>query len=136
MKRLLDELAQALSTAQSSPLPRRIASSVALRQQFGLPITPSRWVALEQQLGCPLPALERRTAGLWAFPRGWTTVWDVAAYLAEHRTGWQPPECREVADWREAQVFVGVRICLVEALNVSPEEVVRTARLMADLGAE
>jgi hypothetical protein len=136
VKRVLDELASALSTSQGSPLPRRIAESVELWHQFGLPITPSLWAVLERQLGCFLPALERQNTGLWSFPRGWKTVWDIAAFLAEHRPGWQPPQGKGVADWQEAQVFVGVRSCLMEALNVSPAEVVRTARLMADLGAE
>jgi hypothetical protein len=58
----------------------------------------------------------------------------VAAYLVE-RTGWQPPPGATAADWREAQIFIGVRDCLVEALNVDLEEVVRPARLIADLGA-
>jgi hypothetical protein len=134
MRRVLDELAEALSAIQGGPS-RRIAASVELRQQFGLPITPSCWRALEQQLNCPLPPLQRRTDGLWSYPRGWRTVWDLADYLAERRQGWQPPRGRTESDWREAQVFVGVRACLVEALNVDREEVVRTARLMADLGA-
>jgi hypothetical protein len=80
--------------------------------------------------------LQRRPEDLWSFPRGWTTVWDLADYLAERRPGWGAPTGRELPDWREAQIFVCVRACLVEALNVSPEEVVRSARLMADLGVE
>ena len=136
MKRVLDELADALSAAQWDFRPRRIAASVELRRQFGLPITPSRWAVLEQLLTCPLPPLERRRRGLWTFPHDWTTVWDVAAYLAERRPNWQPPHGRAPVEWQEAQVFVGVRTCLVESLNVSPEEVVRSARLQADLGAD
>jgi hypothetical protein len=136
MSRVLDDLADGLNGAQGSPAPRRIAASVELRLQFGLPITPSRWVELERQLACPLPPLERRSDGLWSFPRGWTTVWDVADYLTEHRPGRQQPHGRAVADWREAQVFVGVRACLMEALCVPSGVVVRTARLMDDLGAE
>ncbi len=136
MTRVLDELANALSAAQGGPSPRRIATSVELRRQFSLPITPSRWAALERQLAVPLPPLERRADGLWSFPHGWTTVWDVAGYLADHSPAWQVPQLQAVAAWREAQVFVGVRACLMEALNVSVEQVVRPARLMADLGAE
>jgi hypothetical protein len=136
MKRVLDELADALSAAHGHPCPRRIAGTVGLPGQFGLPITPSRWAALEQRLACSLPPLQRRGDGLWSFPRGWTTVWDLADYLAERRPGWGFPSGRELADWREAQIFVCVRDLLVEALNVSPEQVVRSARLMEDLGAE
>jgi hypothetical protein len=140
MRRALDELAEALSAAQGGDCwtsgPRRIAASVELRQQFGLPITPSRWSALQRALACPLPPLERRRDGLWSFPRGWRTVWDLAAFLAGQCPDWQAPHGRALADWQEAQVFVAVRVCLIEALNVSADEVVRTARLMADLGAE
>jgi len=136
MRRVLDELADVLSTAQGALVPRRISTSVELRHQFGLPITPARWAVLERQLSCALPPLERRIDGLWAFPNGWQTIWDLAAYLVESQRGWLAPRSRSVADWREAQVFVGVRACLVEALNMDPEQVVRPARLMADLGMD
>jgi hypothetical protein len=136
MRRVLDELADALSMAQGTPSRRRIAGSVELRHQFGLPITPGRWEALEARLACALPPLERRSEGLWSFPHGWKTVWDLAAYLADNYQGWLAPRDRSAADWREARVFVRVRACLVEALNVDPELVVRPARLIADLGAE
>jgi hypothetical protein len=136
MTAVLDDLAEALHAAQGSPLPRRIAASVELRQQFGLPITPSRWAALTQQLRCSLPPLERRSDGLWWFPRGWTTVWDVAGHLAERCANCELPLHRSAEEWRNAQVFAGVRACLMTALNVPAEEVVRAARLGADLGAE
>jgi hypothetical protein len=135
MKRVLDELAEALVAVEETRGPRRIVASVELWRQFRLPITPSRW-ALWQALPSPLPALERRTDGLWAFPNGWTTVWNVARHLAAACPSWELPGCMEATAWQEAQVFVGVRDCLVEALNVDPEQVVRSARLMADLGAE
>jgi hypothetical protein len=136
MTRVLDELAEALAAVEEMRGPRRVVSYVELWQQFRLPITPSRWAALARELACPLPPLVRRSDGLWAFPRGWTTVWDVAGHLAATCPRWEPPRHREAVDWQEAQVFVGVRACLVEALNVAPEQVVRPARLMADLGAE
>jgi hypothetical protein len=109
---------------------------VALPDQFHRPITPRLWAVLEKALACPLPPLECSSGGL-SFPHGWTTVWDVAAYLAEQRPGWEAPSSGEGVDnWREAQVFAGVRGCLIEALNVPVEAVVRSARLTADLGAE
>ena len=136
MKQTLDELAEALHAAQGQPVPRRVVGLLELRQQFGLPITPTRWAELGRRLPCALPPLERRPDGLWSFPRGWRTVGDLAAYISERSPGWLAPHRTSAAEWREAQVFAGVRACLVEALNVSPEEVVRGARLTADLGAE
>ena len=91
MRRALDELAEAISTAHGSPSPCRIATSVELRRQFSLPITPSRWAVLAQHLACPLPALDRPKTGLWAFPHGWKTVWDIVDYLAGHRPDLQRP---------------------------------------------
>jgi hypothetical protein len=136
MRRVLDELADALDAVQGRPRPRLVRASVELRHQFGLPITPSCWAELGHLLRCPLPPLGRRPDGVWSFPCGWTTVWDVAAYLAERCPDWEPPRGETSAVWREAQVFVRVRASLVEALNVSPEKVVRSARLIKDLGAE
>lgn len=136
MKRLLDELAASLHGCQGGRAPRRVHGSADLKDQFGLPITPSRWAELSQQLTCRLPPLERRSDGLWSFPRGWTTVWDMGAYVAERHPDWQPRAGGTVEDWVEAQVFVGVRDVMVEALNVDEEEVVRSARLQQDLGAE
>jgi hypothetical protein len=132
----LDELAEALHATNGSPCPRRVTASVELRQQFGLPITPTRWQALEQQLSIPLPPLERQPGRLWAFPNGWTTILDLAGYLAEQRPAGRVPAGCTPADWQEAQVFAGVRACLVESGNLDAEEVVRSARLMADLGLE
>jgi hypothetical protein len=136
MNRVLDELAAALHDAQAMPWrPRRVSASVELRHQFGLPITPSRWAELGRSFGCPLPPLERSPVGLWDFPHGWTTVWDLAGHVATHRPQWAPPVDRTVKEWREAQIFAGVRAALVEALNVDEEDVVRPARLVDDLGA-
>jgi hypothetical protein len=62
------------------------------------------------------------------------TIADLAAYVAVAHPGWHVPDSCWEAHWREAQVFAGVRACLVEAANVDPDEVVRPARLQQDLG--
>lgn len=136
MRRTLDDLAEAFHAANGPRYPRRVARSDELFRQFGLPITPSRWAELERHLGCVLPPLERCRDGLWSFPRRWETVWDLARYLNDVCPDWQPPPAACAADWLEAQVFIGIRETLVEALNVDKERVVRSARLMADLGAQ
>jgi hypothetical protein len=135
MIRALDELAEALHLTNGAPRPRRVAASVTLWDQFGQPITPKRWAALEGKLACPLPALESRGDGLWSFPSGWRTVWDLAAHLLEQRPSWHLPSQLTLADWQNAQVFAGVRSTLVEALNVDAEDIHRPSRLQADLGA-
>jgi hypothetical protein len=136
MPRILDELADAIEIVRGHQVPRRIVSSVDLCQQFGVPITPALWSSLGRELACPLPPLEKREDESWSFPQGWATVWDLADHIAGCRPGLEPPQGRTEKDWREAQIFVGVSACLVEALNVDPEQVVRSARLMGDLGAE
>jgi hypothetical protein len=136
MTRVLDELADAIEIVRGHQVPRRIVSSVELARQFDLPVTPSLWSELGRELACPLPPLERRPDGLWSFPLGWVTVWALADHLAGCRPNWEPPQGRTEKDWREAQVFVGVCACLVEALNVDPEQIVRSSRLQGDLGAE
>jgi hypothetical protein len=116
-------------------VPRRLVSSLALRDQFSLPITPTRWTALAQELACPLPPLQRQPGKLWSFPQGWT-VRDLAHYLSVQRPELGPPGPCTEADWYAAQVFVGVRACVAEAGCLDEAQVVRSARLMADLGLE
>lgn len=91
---------------------------------------------MAQQLNCPLPPLERGAGELWIFPRGWTTVWDLADHVCRYRATKESPSRRVPDEWYEAQVFIGVRRCLIEALNVPRDRVVRSARLTEDLGAE
>lgn len=98
MKRALDELADVFHQAGARRYPRRVTSFVDLSRQFGLPITPSRWAHLERLLPCRLPPLERRSEGLWAFPCGWKTVWDLAAHVARCCPDWQPPPRTSTAD--------------------------------------
>jgi hypothetical protein len=136
MKRVLDELADGLHAMRPTGLPRVIIDRVELGRQFKLPITPRAWHTLAGRLACILPSLQSRRSGLWSFPNRCNTVWDLARFVADQHTDWETPPRMSVSDWREAQVFAGVRACLVDALNVDSEEVVRSARLQADLGAE
>src|SRR5262245_58017720 len=127
MSRVLDELATAFHTAQGSHLPWRVVGSLELGQQLRQPITPAQWTKLQRRIPCPLPPLERDVSGQWSFPCGWVTVVDLATHVAHLWPSWHLPTKVSVEDWRNAQVFAGVRSCLVECLNVDPEQVVREA---------
>lgn len=136
MTRTLDELAAALRAVRSSFHTGPVVRTVRLARQFGLPVAPDTWGQLARRLGCALPPLAGDRAWGWGFPHGWQTVRDLAEYVAGQKSGWEPPGACSEADWREAQVFAGVRAQLVEALNLDPDEVTRQARLMADLRVE
>jgi hypothetical protein len=136
MKNVLDKLAEAICASCWRLKPRVVVARVELRHQFGLPITPTRWQALDVQLACSLSPLEKAAGGLWRFPRNCNTIWDLAALVANQHPDWKSTSRNEADEWREAQIFVRVSACLVEALNVDSEKVTRTARLQADLGAE
>jgi hypothetical protein len=135
--RVLDELAEAFHVIRGSWQPRRVVPSLDLALHFtapfSFPLSPVTWRQLGEELGCPLPPLAWRDER-WALPDGWSSVIDLALFVAQRRD-WLPPAGYSVTAWVEAQVFAGVRSVLVEALNVHKEEVVRPARLMADLGA-
>lgn len=133
--RVLDELADAFHAGRGERVPRPVVTSVGLEEQFGYPVTAARWAAVERRLGCPLPQLAF-DQGHWWLPQGFDTVWDLAAHVARSRPDWEAPREQTPAAWREAQVFAGVRAVLVDAGNVEPVEVVRPARLMADLRLE
>lgn len=79
--------------------------------------------------------METGPDGRWSFPNGWLTVWDLADYLAA-RSYLEPPGDYSARAWREAQIFIGVRAVLADVACIHPEEVVRPARLAADLGLE
>jgi hypothetical protein len=134
MQNLLPELADALHRLRGERQPRTVVSSLDLWQQFALPITPSCWRDLGEQLGCVLPELRRRTEGLWGFPARVERVLDLVEWV-RRAAGQEPISEVNVAIWEKAQIFAGVRSCLVDALNIDPEEVVPKARLMDDLGA-
>ena len=133
--RALDEVAEALGGVRSSFHTGLIVRSVRLADQFGLPVTPTPWLRLGHRLDCALPPLEWQRSGVWQFPPGWETVRDLADHVATQRPGCEPPATCTEGDWREAQIFVRVRGALVDALNVDPDQVVRSARLREDLGA-
>jgi hypothetical protein len=61
---------------------------------------------------------------------------ELSKIILRQHSEWVLPSPLQEATWREAQVFAGVRAVLVDALNVDPEEAVRTATLQGDLGAE
>ena len=84
---------------------------------------------------CSLPPLEW-DQGLARPPRNWSTIWDLAAYLRLRFPDWQSPVLQTLEEWREAQIFAGVRAVLVEVGNLNPDQVVRDSRLQADLGLE
>ena len=129
--RVLDEMAESLYIARGRPWPRSPVRSVALADQVIAPIDAPLWRSIGRRLRCELPPLRHGN-----LPAGFRTVWDLADWVAWQRPGLEPPRERTAEAWADAQVFVVVRETLVEALNVEPREVVRSARLMHDLGAE
>jgi hypothetical protein len=136
MTRVLDELAQALHVVQRPQQRRVIVASLELHSQFEEPITPRIWHALAAQLVCFLPPLKRFADGQWTLPNRCDTVQDLAEIIADHHLEWDLPWRIRMADWTEAQVFAGVKATLVEALNLEPAEVFRSATLQGDLLAE
>jgi hypothetical protein len=51
-------------------------------------------------------------------------------------TNWVPAQDFSDHAWFEAQIFVRVRACLMEALGVEKAEVARSSKLQEDLSAE
>jgi hypothetical protein len=136
MKRILDEIAEAIDATKRPWRPRVLVANTDLCHQFSSPITPCLWNGIGARLSCILPPLKKRTDGRWIFPNRCKTVWELARVVASQHPDWEIPLYSQYELWREAQVFVGVRACLVAALNVEEEEVVRSATLQGDLGAE
>jgi len=132
--RVLDEVADAFRTARRHE-GRAVRSSVRIPEQFEYPITAPRWARVERHLGCPLPQLGYGQ-GHWWLPDGLETVWDLAAHVERGRPDWEPPLERTVEAWHEAQIFAGVRAVLMDAGSLDSADVVRSARLGADLGLE
>ena len=128
--RVLDEVAEAIRRARGFRL-RSVIASFELEQQFDYPITAREWAMIERHLACPLPPVEF-TQGHWFLPDGFETIWDLVDHAAHWHPGWSPPTDRTEAAWREAQIFAGVKLTLVEALAVEPVAVTREARF-ADL---
>jgi hypothetical protein len=132
--RVLDEVADAIRLARGG-YTVRVHSAVVLEEVLGGPISPRQWSAMEEHLGCPLPPLEF-DQGHYFRKDEFVTVWDLVEHVGRHRPSWERPMERPVAAWREAQIFAGVRVVLVDCANVDPGEVVRTARLRRDLNME
>lgn len=132
----LGEIAHALWELHGRPTPVPIVSSVALEDQFPEGLDGEMWNRLERRLEVILPPLEFVEDGICRLPEGMQTIWDFANHVAWYRPDWEPPRETTFIAWREAQVFAVVRHILADALNVGREEVVRSARLMGDLGAE
>lgn len=124
----LDTLAAALHQVRGRPRPRRIVNSIKLYVQFPGDFTNHDWLRLQEELDVLLPPLE----GMM-FPPPWETVFDLADFVASKRSELSPPTERTLTAWRKAQVFAGVRDCIVEQLNVKPEEVWREASFVKDL---
>lgn len=124
----LDTLAAALHQVRGRPRPRRIVNSIKLRVQFPGDFTHRDWQRLQDELDVLLPPLE----GMM-FPHCWETVFDLADFVASKRPELSPPQERTLTAWRNAQVFAGVRDCIVEQLNFKPEEVWREASFVKDL---
>ena len=133
--RVLDEVAEAIRRARGWRQRGPVLAPFGLEQQFAGPITAREWSVIQQHLACDLPPVEF-TQGHWFLPDGFATIWDLVDVAARGNPDWEPPVVRTEAAWREAQIFAKVRVTLVEALSVRPEEVTREARLMRDLGMD
>ena len=134
--RVLDQIAEALHESNGKPSERVVATTLSLDQQFVVPLSPDRWRTLETRLGCRLPPLGRADKG-WQLPEDWTGVADLAQVVAEQRPEWAaPPVDFTLRDWREAQIFVGVRRICSEQLCIPLEEIGRSDRFVEDLRAD
>lgn len=132
--RALDEVAEAVRRARGGrSVPVR--SAFGLEEVLGGPPNPHQWAIFKQHLSRELPPL-RFDQGHWFLPDGFATIWDLADVAARSNPGWEVPAIRTEAVWRDAQLFAGVRTERAGALSLAPEQVTRTARLKADLGAE
>lgn len=131
--RVLDEVATAINLARDQPGPRPIVSAFGLDEQFTYTLHPKGWDLLRRHLACPLPPLAF-VQGQWFLPDDFANIWDLVEVAADAHPEWERPVARTEAAWRNAQVFAGVKVTLVDALGVDPEQVTREARL-SDLGA-
>jgi hypothetical protein len=129
--RVLDEVAEAIRTARGLSHP--VLTTFGLEELFEPPITPEQWGAMQQSLACSLPPLEF-VQGHWFLPAGFATIWDLVDLAARVHPEWEVPATRTAAAWREAQIFAGVRFVVAKAGALDLEQVVREARLKADLG--
>jgi hypothetical protein len=130
--RVLDEVADAIQIARNRR-PQPVLLSVGLEDQFeGLAMMAARWGRVQRQLACPLPLLVF-DQGHWWLPDDLLTIWDLCNRVALHHPEWELPKEETSAAWRNAQIFAVVRQALVDAGNLNPSDVVRTALLQKDL---
>ncbi|VTR99980.1 unnamed protein product [Gemmata massiliana] len=129
--RVLDEVAAAVHAARYCFRP--VHTATGLEEQFAAPITPRQWTAIQRRLACDIPPLEFEQ-GHWFLPDGFVTVWDLVDHVARYHPEWELPSERTKSAWREAQIFVGVRVCIAGAGSLDEKDVVRSARLVKDLG--
>ena len=136
-QRLLDDIAAALQFANNSRRHPRLIRSVRLCDQFDQQIDELSWQRLRKALSCPLPPLVLTTSGGLNFPTGWTEVGHLLEFVTRRveLNGSAANESVTRETWIEAQIFVGVREVLVNALGVDTEEVTRSSQLIRDLGA-
>jgi hypothetical protein len=130
--RVLDEVAEATRRARG-PGRRPVLTPFGLEEQFDRPLTPREWNPLRRHLACRLPPLAF-AQGHWFLPAGLETIWDLVDRAAPFHPDWEPPGERTEAAWQEAQIFAGVKIALVDGYGIPPHLVVRSARVVEDLG--
>jgi len=131
--RVLDEVADAIRIARNR-LSQPVLSSVNLEDQFGGVLMAAHWASIQRQLKCHRPLLDF-DQGHW-FAADLVTMWDLCDRVASQHPDWELPVEKTKAAWRNAQIFAGVRQALVDAGNLDPKDVVRSATLMRDLGLE
>jgi hypothetical protein len=137
------------SASNEDPLDR-IAEAVRHRGKFAFrssfqidellaPLTPARWKEFAKSLGCKLPSLVDDEGGVRNVDGRCADVWNLQTYLwkrgvvaAPHLARWPTP----LLDWQESQIFVEVRVALMDAAGVDAWEVTRRSRLIPDLGME
>jgi hypothetical protein len=132
--RVLDEVAEAIRRARG-PRQRPVLTPFGLEEQFDRPITPREWTAIQRHLACSLPPLEF-VQGHWFLPDGFATIWDLVEHARRCHFDWEPPVVRTEEAWREAQIFAGVKIALVNMFALNPKTVMRSACFIDDLGLD
>ncbi len=127
--RALDEIAVAVREVGASRF-LQIRPEQHLAQLLA-PLTPARWAEFQSALGIRLRDLEGTPPKP---PAGQSTVWEVARVMARTLGECQPPEFQTVDEWRDAQVFVGVRRILADSICWDETDILRQHRLGEDLG--
>src|SRR5262249_15872029 len=127
--RALDEVAEAIRRAHGHRWRLAVLASFLLEDHFGGTLVPEEWAIVQDHLACSLPPLNF-VQGHWFLPDGFTPSWDLGEPPLDAPPRREPPTARTVETWREAQIFAGVKIVMIDALDVDPEAVVRSARII------